>query len=119
MAAPVAAELASEGIELIDSTFFLRDQLPQPGTLSKRKPDDRERGDIEYGLGIANEIARLDLGQTIVVRGVPLNSTTFELHGEIIVSELAAPFVVASEARPAGTKVRIDLATGEVAVSSE
>ena len=64
----VAGELASEGIELIDSTFFLKDQLPQPGTLTKRKPDDRERGDIEYGLEIANEIARLDLGQTIVVR---------------------------------------------------
>ena len=26
----VANELASEGIELIDSTFFLKDQLPQP-----------------------------------------------------------------------------------------
>jgi len=64
----VASELASEGIELINSTYFLKDQLPQPGTLSKRKPDDRERGDIEYGLEIANEIARLDLGQTIVIR---------------------------------------------------
>jgi len=64
----VASELASEGIELIDSTYFLKDQLPQTGNLSKRKPDERERGDIEYGLEIANEIARLDLGQTIVVR---------------------------------------------------
>src|SRR5438093_8929403 len=64
----VASELASEGIELIDSTYFLKDQLPQPGNLSKRKPDERERRDIEYGLEIANEIARLDLGQTIVVR---------------------------------------------------
>jgi DUF1009 family protein len=64
----VASELASEGIELIDSTFFLKDQLPLPGNLTKRKPDAREQGDIEYGLEIANEIARLDLGQTIVVR---------------------------------------------------
>jgi len=64
----VAHELASEGIELLDSTYFLKDQLPQPGNLSKRKPDERERGDIEYGLEIASEIARLDLGQTIVVR---------------------------------------------------
>src|SRR5882724_13007976 len=39
----VAHELASEGIELIDSTCFLRDQLAQPGNLSKRKPDERER----------------------------------------------------------------------------
>src|SRR6058998_2234663 len=64
----VANELASEGIELIDSTFFLKDQLPQTGTLTKREPDERERGDIEYGLEIAHEIARLDLGQTIVIR---------------------------------------------------
>src|SRR5207237_4597134 len=64
----VANELANEGIELIDSTHFLKDQLPDPGNLTKRAPDERERSDIEYGLGIANEIARLDLGQTIVVR---------------------------------------------------
>ena len=64
----VANELAAEGIELIDSTYFLKDQLPRPGTLTKRAPDERERGDIEYGLDVAHEIARLDLGQTIVIR---------------------------------------------------
>src|SRR5215212_7973771 len=64
----VADELASEGIELIDSTFFLQDHLPQVGTLTRRPEDKRERGDIEYGLEVAREIARLDLGQTIVVR---------------------------------------------------
>jgi len=64
----VANELASEGIELIDSTFFLKDQLPQPGTLTKRAPDERERSDVEYGLKIASGIAGMDLGQTIVVR---------------------------------------------------
>jgi UDP-2,3-diacylglucosamine hydrolase len=64
----VAAELAREGIELIDSTYFLQDQLPREGVLTRRSPDERERGDIEYGLEVAREIARLDLGQTIVVR---------------------------------------------------
>ena len=64
----VANELASEGIELIDSTYFLKDQLPVVGPLTRRTPDDRENSDLEYGLEIANEIARLDLGQTIVVR---------------------------------------------------
>ena len=64
----VADELKSEGIEIIDSTFFLQDSLPQAGQLSRRAPDERERGDIEYGLEIAREITRLDLGQTIVVR---------------------------------------------------
>jgi DUF1009 family protein len=64
----VAAELAGEGIELIDSTFFLQDLLPEAGPLTRREPDERERGDIDYGLEVAREIARLDLGQTIVIR---------------------------------------------------
>ena len=64
----VADELAKEGIELIDSTYFIKDQLATSGVLTKRKPTDHERENIEYGLHIANEIARLDLGQTIVVR---------------------------------------------------
>src|SRR5215217_617284 len=64
----VAAELAREGIELIDSTYFLKDQLPVEGVLTKRAPSAAERADIEYGLEVAREVARLDLGQTIVVR---------------------------------------------------
>lgn len=64
----VANELSTEGIELIDSTYFLQDQVPQMGTLTNRHPDAREQADIEYALEIAREVARLDLGQTIVVR---------------------------------------------------
>jgi UDP-2,3-diacylglucosamine hydrolase len=65
----IAAELQSEGIELINSTYFLQQHVPQSGTLTRRQPDKHEREDIDYGLEIAREIARLDLGQTIVVRG--------------------------------------------------
>ena len=65
----IAAELASEGIDLIDSTYFLGDYLPLEGTLTRRKANAAERADIDYGLEIAREIARLDLGQTIVVKG--------------------------------------------------
>lgn len=64
----IAAELEKDGIELIDSTYFLRDNLAGNGVLTKRKPSDIELENIEYGLQIAGEIARLDLGQTIVVR---------------------------------------------------
>ena len=64
----IADVMAKNGIELIDSTFFIKDRLAQEGILSRRKPDSTEQGNIEYGLKIANEIARLDLGQTIVVR---------------------------------------------------
>lgn len=64
----VAEELKSEGIALIDSTYFLQDYVPKVGRLTRRDPDAREREDIEYALEIAREIARLDLGQTVVVR---------------------------------------------------
>ncbi|HSS18521.1 MAG TPA: UDP-2,3-diacylglucosamine diphosphatase LpxI [Pyrinomonadaceae bacterium] len=65
----VAAELAGEGIDLIDSTYFLQDSVPQVGNLTQRKPNAAERADIDYGLEVAQHMATLDLGQTIVVRG--------------------------------------------------
>ncbi len=64
----IAGELAKDNIELIDSTYFTPDFLASEGVLTRRKPDKTERENIEYGLRVANEIARLDLGQTIVVR---------------------------------------------------
>jgi len=64
----IADELSKEGIELIDSTYFMHDYLARDGILTKRKPNETEKGNIEYGLHVAGEIARLDLGQTIIVR---------------------------------------------------
>src|SRR5437763_1789609 len=54
----VAAELAREGIELIDSTHFLQDHLPEEGVLTRRAPDARERGDRENGHEVARASAR-------------------------------------------------------------
>jgi DUF1009 family protein len=65
----IATELAGEGIDLIDSTYFLKDYLPVAGTVTPRQPNAAERADVEYGLEIARAMAELDLGQTIVVRG--------------------------------------------------
>ena len=64
----VAGVLEEEGITLIDSTTFLKPLLPEPGVLTQRAPDESENKDIAYGRNIACEIARLDLGQTLVVR---------------------------------------------------
>jgi len=64
----VADELAREGITLVDSTAFLEPLLASPGVLTRRAPTKEELADIDYGLGIAREIARLDLGQTIAVK---------------------------------------------------
>jgi DUF1009 family protein len=64
----VARVLADEGIELVDSTKFLGALLPAAGILTRRAPDQTESADINYGRSIAQQIAALDLGQTVVVR---------------------------------------------------
>ncbi len=60
--------LGSQGIEIIDSTQFLDDLLPQAGVLTKRNPTASEKMDVEFGFPIAREIAGLDIGQTIIVK---------------------------------------------------
>lgn len=64
----VIDELEKEGIRFLDSTTFLSRLLAPEGVLTKRGPTREESRDIEYGRQIACEIARLDLGQTIVVK---------------------------------------------------
>jgi UDP-2,3-diacylglucosamine hydrolase len=64
----VARVLESEGVQLVDSTSFLKPLIPAPGLLTRRAPDEREAGDIAYGMEIAKHIAGLDLGQTVVIR---------------------------------------------------
>jgi len=63
----VAKVLADEGIELISSTAFLEPLLAEEGVLTARAPDEEERKDIEYGLGVARGVAGFDIGQTVVV----------------------------------------------------
>lgn len=65
----VADEMQREGIELIDSTFFNKDLLAVEGVMTGRKPGKEEERDLAYGLSVANTIAGMDLGQTVVVRG--------------------------------------------------
>jgi DUF1009 family protein len=63
----VARLLENEGIQLMDSTSFLRPLLPEPGVLTRRKPSENEQADLDYGYKIARELGRLDLGQSVVV----------------------------------------------------
>lgn len=59
--------LADEGIELISSTAYLKPLLATAGVLTRRAPDEEERKNIEYGLGVARGVAGFDIGQTVVV----------------------------------------------------
>jgi DUF1009 family protein len=63
----VAKVLADEDLELISSTEFLEPLLAAEGVLSQRAPDEQERRNIAYGLGVAGAMAGFDIGQTVVV----------------------------------------------------
>ena len=64
----VIDKFESEGVRFLDSTLFLRPYLASSGVMTGRKPTKEEQLDFEYGRRIALEIARLDLGQTVVVK---------------------------------------------------
>ncbi len=75
----IGDELAGEGIELLPATTFLDDLLPGPGHVCGPKPGKRAHADAEFGFGIAKEVSRMDIGQTVVVKkGTVLAVEAFE-----------------------------------------
>ncbi len=66
--AAVADVMKEKGIELLDSTTFLTPLLARPGVMSRRAPTAQEVEDLEFGYRMADAIAGLDIGQTIVVK---------------------------------------------------
>jgi len=64
----IANELAAIDVMLLPATTFLEDSLASPGLLAGPKLSQQEQDDVELGWKIAKEIARLDIGQTIIVR---------------------------------------------------
>jgi DUF1009 family protein len=63
----IARVLKDEGIQLVDSTLFLKPLLPEPGVLTRRAPNEQESADIAYGHSVARQIAGMDIGQTVVI----------------------------------------------------
>jgi UDP-2,3-diacylglucosamine hydrolase len=63
----VARVLEDEGIRLVDSTLFLKPLLPEAGVLTRRAPNEHEAEDIAYGRSLAQQIAGMDIGQTVVI----------------------------------------------------
>jgi hypothetical protein len=64
----VADKLAEHSIELMDSTLFLEEFLPQKGVLTKCTPDSKTWNDIRFGFDMAKKVAGLDIGQTLIVK---------------------------------------------------
>jgi UDP-2,3-diacylglucosamine hydrolase len=66
--AAIADELARTDVELLPATSFLEDSLASPGLIAGAKLSRREEEDVDLGWTMAKEIARLDIGQTVIVK---------------------------------------------------
>src|SRR4051794_3591614 len=66
--AAVADELAKIEINLLPATTFLEDSIAPSGLIAGSKLSRREENDVELGWNVAKEIARLDIGQTVIVK---------------------------------------------------
>lgn len=64
----VIQEFESEGIRFLPSTTYLENWLCPVGVLTKRKLSAAEETDIAFGVDLARDIARLDIGQTLIVK---------------------------------------------------
>src|SRR5437867_11071017 len=66
--AAIADELARIDVDLLPATRFLEDCLASVGLIAGVKLSRREEEDVDLGWKIAKEIARLDIGQTVIVK---------------------------------------------------
>jgi len=64
----IADELAKIEVDLLPATTFLEDSLAKPGLIAGPKLSAREEKDVEFGWNVAREIARLDIGQTVIIK---------------------------------------------------
>jgi DUF1009 family protein len=75
----IADELKKADVDLLPATTFLEDQLAIKGLIAGSKLSRAEEEDVDLGWNVAKEIARLDIGQTIIVKnGTVLAVEAFE-----------------------------------------
>jgi UDP-2,3-diacylglucosamine hydrolase len=83
--AAIADELAKIDVELLPATTFLEDSLAPPGLVAGPKLSRREKEDVDLGWKIAKEIARLEIGQTVILKnGTIIAVEAFEGTNETI-----------------------------------
>ncbi len=90
----IADELKREGVELVEATPWLKPLMPVTGFQLGPKLSESQRADVEFGLRLAKEVSRLEIGQTVVVKeGTILAVEAFEGTDKCLArgGELAGP----------------------------
>lgn len=100
----VTRVLGKLGVEVLDSTIYLKDLIPSRGVLTKRAPARAESDDIDYAKKVAKELSGYDIGQTVAVKDKTViaieamegTDETITRAGTLV----KGPFVVVKVARP-------------------
>jgi DUF1009 family protein len=75
----IADELKKVDVDLLPATTFLDDHLAAKGLIAGSKLSRSEEEDVDLGWNVAKEMARLDIGQTVIVKnGTVLAVEAFE-----------------------------------------
>ena len=64
----VVKELEKAGIRVLPATTFMDEHLAKPGWIAGPRPPVRLSADIQFGWPLAKALARLNIGQSLVVR---------------------------------------------------
>ena len=64
----VAKLFEDAGIIIVDSTRYMPEALAPAGVLTQTEPTAQQWRDLHYGYEVAQEIGRLDIGQTVIVK---------------------------------------------------
>lgn len=104
----------AQGIRVLTQSEFLRHIFPEVGVITKRQPTGEEYADVEFGFRIAKEIARLDIGQTVIVKDKTVlaieaaEGTDYAIKRAVQLAK--GPVVVCKVAKP-GQDQRFDIPT--------
>jgi len=73
----IADELKKDGVDLIDATPWLAPLMPGKDFSLGPKLSAEQKADVEFGLKIAKEVSRLEIGQLVIVK----NGTVLAVEG--------------------------------------
>ena len=81
----IADEAEKAGIHILPANSYMNEFMPESGHIAGPKPSERQMEDALYGISIAKEVSRLDIGQSVIVRhGTVLAVEGFEGTNECI-----------------------------------
>jgi DUF1009 family protein len=108
-------EFRAHGLDCVSALDLCPELLVREGVLTRRRPTPAEEKDIAYGWGLAREMGRLDVGQSVMVRDRAVLAVEAIEGTDLAIARAGdlcgrAGFVVVKVAKP-GQDMRFDVPT--------